>query len=100
MEVCPLSCRVFSPWLNSYPRDYRAAFAFSIIPSPQTHQRPLRLAFPFGRSTGLPRSAYVIIVSDLGSTYTPAVRRSRQGNRYALVLTPYHFGPGVLTLLL
>ena len=71
------------------------AFAFSIFPSPQAHQRPLRLAFPVGRPTGLPRSAPVIIVSDLGPTYTPEVRRSRPGNRYALVLTSYHFGPGV-----
>ena len=71
------------------------AFAFSIIPSPQAHQRPLRLAFPYGRPTGLPRSAQVTIVSDLGSTYTPEVQRSRQGNRYVLVLTSYPFGPGV-----
>ncbi len=34
-------------------------------------------------------------MGDLGSTYTPEVQRSRQGNRYALVLTSYHFGPGV-----
>ena len=34
-------------------------------------------------------------MSDLGPTYTPEVQRSRQGNRYALVLTSYHFGPGV-----
>ena len=42
--------------LNSYPHDYHAAFAFSIFPYPQIHLRPLRLAFPCGRPTGLPRS--------------------------------------------
>jgi len=82
-------------WLNSYPHHYSVAFAFSIIPCPQAYQRPLRLAFPCGRPTGLPRSAQVTIVSDLGPTCTPEVQRSRQGNRYALVLTSYHFGPGV-----
>jgi len=82
-------------WLNSYPPRYRVAFAFSIFPCPQAHQRPLRLAFPCGRPTGLPspvkrgipRSAQVTIMSDLGPTYTPEVQRSRQSNRYALVLT-------------
>ena len=34
-------------------------------------------------------------MGDLGSACTPEVQRSRQGNRYALVLTSYHFGPGV-----
>ena len=34
-------------------------------------------------------------MSDLGPTYTPEVQRSRQGNRYTLILTSYHFGPGV-----
>ena len=82
-------------WLNSYPHHYRVAFAFSIIPCPQAHPRPLRLAFPCGRPTGLPRSAQVTILSDLGSTCTPEVQRARQGNRYTLVLTSYHFGPGV-----
>jgi len=65
------------------------AFAFSIIPCPQAHQRPLRLTFPCGRPTGLPRSTQVTIVSDLGPTNTPEVQRSRQGNRYTLVLTSY-----------
>jgi hypothetical protein len=71
------------------------AFTFSIIPCPQIYQRPLRLAFPCGRPTGLPRSTQVIILSDLGPTCTPEVQRSRQGKRYTLVLTSYHFGPGV-----
>ena len=34
-------------------------------------------------------------MSDLGPTCTPEVQRARQGNRYTLVLTSYHFGPGV-----
>ena len=80
---------------NSYPHRYGMAFAFSIIPCPQIHPRPLRLAFPDGRPTGLPRSTPVTIMSDLGPTCTPEVPRSRQGNRYALILTSYHFGPGV-----
>ena len=71
------------------------AFAFSIFPCPQAHPRPLRLAFPYGRPTGLPRSAQVTILGDLGSTCTPEVQRSRPGTRYTLVLTSYHFGPGV-----
>ena len=71
------------------------AIAFSIFPCPQIHQRPLRLAFPYGRPTGLPRSAQVTMLGDLGSTYTPEVQRSRQGTCYTLVLTSHHFGPGV-----
>jgi len=34
-------------------------------------------------------------MGDLGPTCTPEVQHSRQGNRYALVLTSHHFGPGV-----
>ncbi len=46
MEVCPLLREVMSPKLNLYPPDYRAAFAFSILPYPQPHRLALRLAFP------------------------------------------------------
>jgi hypothetical protein len=46
MEVSPLSREVMLHKLNLYPLDYRAAFAFSIIPSPQPHGLALRLAFP------------------------------------------------------
>ena len=46
MEVCPLSREVMLHKLNLYPLDYRAAFAFSIVPSPQSRGLALRLAFP------------------------------------------------------
>ena len=65
MEVSPLSREVMSPKLNLYPLDYRTAFAFSILPYPQSRGLALRLAFPtfdlttgevsLGRTTGLPR---------------------------------------------
>jgi hypothetical protein len=32
--------------LNLYPLDYRGAFAFSILPNPQSLGLTLRLAFP------------------------------------------------------
>ena len=46
MEVSPLSCEVMLHKLNLYPLDYRAAFAFSILPNPQPRGLALRLAFP------------------------------------------------------
>ena len=46
MEVCSLSREVMSLKLNLYPPDYRAAFAFSILPYPQSPGLALRLAFP------------------------------------------------------
>ena len=65
MEVCSLSREVMSPKLNLYPLDYRAAFAFSILPYTQPRGLAWRLAFPSfnfsvkeispGRTTGLPR---------------------------------------------
>ena len=66
MEVSALSREVMSPKLNLYPLDYRTAFAFSILPYPQSRGLALRLAFPWldlltkgesdrGRTTGLPR---------------------------------------------
>ena len=51
------------PWsdvtlrLNPYPPHYRAAFACSLLLYPQPHRLTLRLAFPCGRATGLPRCA-------------------------------------------
>ena len=64
MEVCPLSREVMLHKLNLYPLDYRTAFAFSILPYPQSRRLALRLAFPRerndlvrGRTTGLPRFA-------------------------------------------
>jgi hypothetical protein len=46
MEVSPLSREVILQLLNLYPLDYRAAFACSILPSPQPHGLALRLASP------------------------------------------------------
>ena len=46
MEVCPLSREVMLHKLNLYPLDYRAAFAFSILPYSQLRRLALRLAFP------------------------------------------------------
>lgn len=42
MEVCPLSREVIS----LYSLDYRATFAFSILPYPQSLGLALRFAFP------------------------------------------------------
>src|SRR2546423_4261920 len=55
-EVCPLSREGCS---SLYPPDYRAAFAFSALLYPQSHQCTLRLPTRFGRTMGLPCSAYV-----------------------------------------
>src|SRR5260370_1474614 len=45
--------------LNPCPLDYRAAFACSLLPYPPPHRLALRLAFPDGEATGLPRFAGV-----------------------------------------
>ena len=44
---------------NPYPPHYRMAFAFSILPCPHVYRLALRLAFPYGRRTGLPCSVSV-----------------------------------------
>src|SRR5215831_6263277 len=45
--------------LNPYPPHYRMAFASSILPLPHVYRLALRLAFPYGRHTGLPCSVSV-----------------------------------------
>src|SRR2546425_2747516 len=45
--------------LNPYPLHYSAAFACSLLLYPPPHRLALRLAFPDGKATGLPRSAGV-----------------------------------------
>ena len=45
--------------LNPYPPHDKAAFACSILLYPQPYRLALRLAFPSGRATGLPRSTSV-----------------------------------------
>jgi len=58
MEVCSLSREVMLPVsLNFYSLHYRATFAFSILLYPHFCRLALRLAFPRGRNTGLPRFA-------------------------------------------
>src|SRR5262249_51401621 len=42
---------------NPYPCHYSAAFACSLLPYPPSHRLLLRVAFPDGETTGLPRSA-------------------------------------------
>ena len=56
-EVCLLSRGAMCS--HPYPPYYRVAFASSVIPYPLPHRLALRLAFPCGRATGLPRSADV-----------------------------------------
>src|SRR5262249_15602983 len=43
--------------LNPCPAHYRPAFASSLVLYPQPHRLALRLTFPRGRATGLPRCA-------------------------------------------
>jgi hypothetical protein len=45
--------------LNPYPPHDKAAFASSILVYPQPYRLALRLTFPEGRTTGLPRSVSV-----------------------------------------
>src|ERR1039457_837035 len=49
----------FAPGTGPYPVHYRRALALSAILYPHPYRLALRLAFPEGRSTGLPRSEYV-----------------------------------------
>jgi len=46
------------PKLNPYPPHYRTTFACSLLLYPPGDGLALRLAFPCGHRTGLPRSAY------------------------------------------
>jgi hypothetical protein len=50
MEVSTLSRKVMLPRLNLYPLGYRAAFACSILPYPQSLGLALRFAFPSERT--------------------------------------------------
>src|SRR5215469_14308191 len=47
--------------LNPYPLHYRAAFACSLFLYPPPHRFALRLAFPGGETTGLPRFVPVTV---------------------------------------
>ena len=57
-EVGPLSRGMMLPTLNPYPPHYRTTFACSLLLYPPCDGLALRLAFPIGHGTGLPRSAY------------------------------------------
>ena len=70
-------------------------FRFLHLPIPAGPSASLAARFPIRETYGFTTFHTSNHVGDLGSTYTPEVQRSRQGNRYALVLTSYHFGPGV-----
>ncbi len=52
------------------------AFAFSILLYPQSYRLPLRSAFPFRRTTDLPRSVHVP-VDDVGLACSPVALRLR-----------------------
>src|SRR5262249_9571459 len=71
------------PWgdvalrLNPYPAHYRPALAFSLVLYPQPHRLILRLAFPCGRATGLPRCV-AETPRGLGRASTPVARRLRR----------------------
>jgi hypothetical protein len=60
-EVGPLSRGVMLPRLNPYPPHYRTAFACSLLLYPPNDGLALRLAFPYGRHTGLPCSVSVTL---------------------------------------
>jgi hypothetical protein len=72
-------------WLNSYPPYYRMVFASSRVPYPPPHRFALRLTFPCGRETGLPRSARVPL-DEVGSACSPVARHLRETMRERLHL--------------
>jgi len=101
-EVGRLSPRGDVAWrLNPYPADYGLAFACSPILHPQPLQLALRLAFlgdaatSSRETTGLTRSADVILVRGLGSVSAPVGRHLRQGSSEPLDLPTCRFGPSV-----
>ncbi len=64
------------------------AFASSSVPYPHPHGLALRLAFPDGRDTGLPRSARVPL-DELGSACPPVARHLRETMGDCLHLATY-----------
>lgn len=87
-EVSSLSRGVMLRALNPYPPHYRVAFACSRVPYPHLHRLALRLAFPCGKDTGLPRSTR-IPVDDLGSACPPVEHHLREVNKKPLHLSTY-----------
>ena len=74
MEFCPLSRGIMLH--NPYPPHYKGAFAFSILLYPHLHRLALRLAFPIGEDTGLPRFAWIPF-NGLGLASPPVVLHLR-----------------------
>ena len=80
--------------LNSYPTDYRLAFAFSLILYPLPDRFALRSAFlsvnelSLRQTRGLLRSADALIMDDLGCDSSPRTRRLR--GETASILQPGH----------
>jgi len=74
--------------LNPDPPDYGAAFASSLLLSPQPRRRTSRLAFPESgglRAYRVPR----MIIDGLGSACSPVARQRRQGKGKPLHLATY-----------
>ena len=95
MEFCPLACGVMLRWAQLLSAPLQHGLRFLHHPLPADPSASLAARFPMRETYGLTTFHISNPVGDLGSTYTPEVPRARQGNRYALVLTSYHFGPGV-----
>jgi hypothetical protein len=74
--------------LNPYPPPYRMAFASSRVPYPHPRGLALRLAFPDGRGTGLPRSARIPL-DELGSACPPVAQHLREVMGKCLHLATY-----------
>ena len=75
MEVSPLSREVMLHKLNPCPLDYSAAFACSILPSPQPHGLALRLAFPHEAADPV-RESYGF------TTFRVSARAADYGSKY------------------
>ena len=82
--------------LNPYPPHDKAAFAYSILLYPQPYRLALRLTFPKGRTTGLPRSVSVPTwgrsgLSAGGLPLRPVTLAHRFLTPYLLVQASQHF---------
>ena len=84
-------------WLNSYPADYKSAFAFSALPYPQPLRLLLRLAFPSAlrRLPGELRAYHVPreYLCGLGLASPPVARHLRQVSQEYLNLTTRLLAP-------
>jgi hypothetical protein len=80
--------------LTLYPLHYRAALAFSLIPSPLPHQRSLQPAFPEREDNGVDSFLFGI-TQDLGRACRPVVPHPRRENKELPVPdhVPFWFKP-------